>query len=1026
MFLAAYGEVTTEMKRLEEAQREEAAAAAAEEKLRSRGRGKGKDKGKDRDGDKDREGGKEDGSRPRRGGGRSREGGHGHRQEKGNHGARTHEAVGVDEMEPGAAAEAAGASEDQVKMARADRVVAVWQWATGKLLGVGMPRQSITQLRVQPFEGYYRGARPDQDEDAEPDQQDHGQAGQGRRQGAATGGAKAGSGDGKGGKHSTGGHSPGTMELAKRLCVTTSGIGHLRQWRLGEDRTLREGPVLQVSRREEEEFVDHAWVVTPRPDDEAGAAGEGGRGGSSSWHPELEPPVLVAASRRGVVTVLAPRRSAEEEAAQGAVGAKVTRGGAGHGDSDGRMVRFEVKETFWAEFPELQSAVQRAGMARGGAAPGALGPEMQARGIVELTCVESWGRGFVLAGTHGYLGIYERCRAAEDDSDEDDDGSDLDEEEMRRPHGGHPSLPGGAGGDRRKRGSMGGMGVPGLHGGGGGREADEPMGYQLLRAFLPGHQDVLDDLREQAGSRPGARASFSGLDRGTGASFTQGGGGGTRSASISSASGPGVAGAGAAAAVAADLEDRLTIRSVSTSPGDGLVVIGSGRMGLRSVTLGLAESLDEREDPSRAMIEKGAHTGAVTSLDCGMFAPLVASSGEDSTLRLYDYLEGVCEVEQELDSPAVDVAMHPTCYLVVAALPDRLRIFNVCATTKTLRPWREHTSVRHVGQVQFSPGGALLAACSGLTVQLISSYDMKQRYQLSGHVGVVQALAWADDDTLLASVGEDGAVVAWDPSTGRRVDRMTNVTKGVHFDSAVVLGKGHGRAIVAAGCGTAAPVQRQSKKKKSKRDSGAAHPGAHGGKKPSLAALALRAQRHSHEPGLPLLQVSKDGDAQVYRTGARLTALERGPHDRALFAGTAGGSVRAYPWPFPALDAGDEEADGGEGGAGRTSSGGPAGGRDARSGGSRPRGLGPDTSGAAFRVSSRSDRSKHATAGSYEALDAQARDAPPCTELQLHAGPVSSLRLSVDRKLLFSAGLDGSVFLVAIPQAKEERVRGSV
>jgi len=176
-----------------------------------------------------------------------------------------------------------------------------------------------------------------------------------------------------------------------------------------------------------------------------------------------------------------------------------------------------------------------------------------------------------------------------------------------------------------------------------------------------------------------------------------------------------------------------------------------------------------------------------------------------------------------------------------------------------MRPWRELTSVRHVGHVAFSPGGSLLAVCSGLNVQVFQAYDMKQRFQLAGHVGVVQSLAWSDDDAVLASVGEDGGVIGWDAGSGRRLDRMSNVTKGVRFDAVIITGKGHGRALIASGCGTSAPdvsMQSKSRRKKAKNQKS----GSTSIWKDATADSAISAHRHSHELGLPVLQISKDGD----------------------------------------------------------------------------------------------------------------------------------------------------------------------
>jgi len=173
-FVAAYGEVTPEMRVAEGERRTREEEAAAEERLRSRGRASSsRDTG---------------GRRPREERGKGKGGGAGgggrkpsgvthaardrsrdtHRDSaavEGRQGAEAGSSGGASWEEPGAVAAEGGASEEQVILARADRVIAVWHWVSGKLLGLGMPKQAVTQIRIEPFLGTYRGARPDTDDE---------------------------------------------------------------------------------------------------------------------------------------------------------------------------------------------------------------------------------------------------------------------------------------------------------------------------------------------------------------------------------------------------------------------------------------------------------------------------------------------------------------------------------------------------------------------------------------------------------------------------------------------------------------------------------------------------------------------------------------------------------------------------------------------------------------------------------------------------------------------------------------------
>ena len=57
--------------------------------------------------------------------------------------------------------------------------------------------------------------------------------------------------------------------------------------------------------------------------------------------------------------------------------------------------------------------------------------------------------------------------------------------------------------------------------------------------------------------------------------------------------------------------------------------------------------------------------------------------------------------------------------------------------------------------------------------------DGRQVRELRGHTGYVNGVAWAPDDTLLASASDDKRVIVWEASTGRQVRALQNHTARV-------------------------------------------------------------------------------------------------------------------------------------------------------------------------------------------------------------------------------------------------------
>jgi len=167
-----------------------------------------------------------------------------------------------------------------------------------------------------------------------------------------------------------------------------------------------------------------------------------------------------------------------------------------------------------------------------------------------------------------------------------------------------------------------------------------------------------------------------------------------------------------------------------------------------------------------------SHTNYVRTVDWSPGGTLIASGGQDNTVKVWEYDTGTVIYEFTGHTGTVNsVSWSPDGTLIASCSGTTVKVWEYDTGT-VIYEFTGHTGT--VNSVDWSPGGALIASGSDDDTVKVWGYDTGTViYEFTGHTSNIKTLKWFNDGTKIVSGSADNTIKVWEYDTGTITTNFT-------------------------------------------------------------------------------------------------------------------------------------------------------------------------------------------------------------------------------------------------------------
>ncbi|CAF1133715.1 unnamed protein product [Rotaria sordida] len=213
------------------------------------------------------------------------------------------------------------------------------------------------------------------------------------------------------------------------------------------------------------------------------------------------------------------------------------------------------------------------------------------------------------------------------------------------------------------------------------------------------------------------------------------------------------------------LNNTHSMWKVVVSPKEEHVLVLTNKQQIYSVSdMAKDQSAESKEPFLLELIFNSYHQLSIRGLDIAIQKPLFISSGDDHTVRLWNYETNTIEQMKIYNEPVYAITMHPSGHQIVVAFASKVSLMNVLIDGfATVKEYPIHAA----HQVKFSNGGHLFAVIDANIIQIMSPVYLKVIHRLN-HGQTVKKILWTKNDLALYSQSSNYFVI-WDLENQKKI-----------------------------------------------------------------------------------------------------------------------------------------------------------------------------------------------------------------------------------------------------------------